>query len=905
MARPDRPLQGADHRQATTLLARGLPGLLAQGLARAEDLALPARPDLLGPADLEMEHVAGRREDHEAPQVAQPPGMLGQGPDHLHQHGRLPHPDHLGHQARHRGLGTGGVAGREHQVREVASTAHDVPLVARPGGDRQGLLEHRSRAVVVAALGRQPRVVVQHRRPDALVARQLRVTAGQLELLGRGRLVAFACATGPACLRPPPSSRGPTSGPPSRPTPAAPVGWPGPRRRSSHTPQMPMPSRILAIRRCPRPRPPPPRGRTTAGPRRPGPGWPRTTREPRRCAPRPAPLRVDRPRLALAQRPREGGADVVVLEGQLVADVDGPGSAQLGCELLHERGVVVACRRCTSSISPAAASAPRRSHGSSAGGGCAARRRDLPSSGPRRGRPAPRPHPGVGALARHGLDRIQVGGARESTQPAEEHLELGVEQVVAPGRRCRATTVAASGRSTSALVASRTESSRASSAAGESSLLRAAASSIASGRPSRRRQIVATASALRWSSSNPWRTGAARSQKSRTAADCRTSSCPPTPGPRAGRRRTRAPRRRGGDGARWPGSAARGPRASSAATASAPPELLEVVEHQQRARCASWSSTCSAVRSSVRLSRSAMVAHMPSAVVTAASGTKYTPSGWASASWLRDLDREPGLAGAAGPAQRDESDVGLRQHRRQPGPLVLTPDEGRPWLREAAGRPEAPDRREHLVVAAPLTWKRCSGVARSFNRCSPRSDTGPLREAASDQGRCRVGQHHLATVGDRGDPGGAVHVHADVPVLVRRRFAGVQAHPDPDPLPAGQALVPGHAGPPARRPPRRGPSGRRRRSCRPRCPSRDRPRPARRRAAPAAGWRAHRGSPAPAAAGAASSPRCRRRASSRCPTAGPPWAHPRPAVLRPPTVCVRLLAAFLQTSCGLLRILTP
>ena len=81
------------------------------------------------------------------------------------------------------------------------------------------------------------------------------------------------------------------------------------------------------------------------------------------------------------------------------------------------------------------------------------------------------------------------------------------------------------GRSRAPPVSSgRRRSSRASSAAGGRTLTRAAASSIASGSPSSRRQIAATAGAFSGVRAKSGRTACARSTNSRTAADAATSS---------------------------------------------------------------------------------------------------------------------------------------------------------------------------------------------------------------------------------------------------------------------------------------------------------------------------------------------------------------------------------------------
>ncbi|MBO0829967.1 MAG: hypothetical protein J2P24_19515, partial [Streptosporangiales bacterium] len=62
-----------------------------------------------------------------------------------------------------------------------------------------------------------------------------------------------------------------------------------------------------------------------------------------------------------------------------------------------------------------------------------------------------------------------------------------------------------------------------------------------------------------------------------------------------------------------------------------------------------------------------------------------------------------------------------------------------------------------------------------------------VRQRRGDQLVRGSGEHDLPAVRGRGDAGSAMHVHADVAVLVATRLTGVQAHPHPD----GEVLRPG------------------------------------------------------------------------------------------------------------------
>ena len=117
------------------------------------------------------------------------------------------------------------------------------------------------------------------------------------------------------------------------------------------------------------------------------------------------------------------------------------------------------------------------------------------------------------------LGRLQRAAAGEDGQAAEEDLLLRGEQVVTPGdgvahrllprRERRGRLRVSSGKRCSR---------RVSSACGESILTQAAASSIASGSPSRRWQISATAGALALVTAKSGLTACARSTKRRTAS---------------------------------------------------------------------------------------------------------------------------------------------------------------------------------------------------------------------------------------------------------------------------------------------------------------------------------------------------------------------------------------------------
>ena len=58
------------------------------------------------------------------------------------------------------------------------------------------------------------------------------------------------------------------------------------------------------------------------------------------------------------------------------------------------------------------------------------------------------------------------------------------------------------------------------------------------------------------------------------------------------------------------------------------------------------------------------------------------------------------------------------------------------------------------------------------------------RQPVPHQGRRRLRHQHLAPVGDRGHPGGPVHLQAHQARRGSRRLTAMDAHPHPHPLPA-------------------------------------------------------------------------------------------------------------------------
>ena len=212
-----------------------------------------------------------------------------------------------------------------------------------------------------------------------------------------------------------------------------------------------------------------------------------------------------------------------------------------------------------------------------------------------------------------------------------------------------------------------------------------------------------------------------------------------------------------------------------------------------------------------------------------------------------ELDREAGLAGAAGAEDGEDARVALEHDARRRRRARLPPEEAAwpAWAGSTApgvrsgGKAVAAE----LVAAAPAPSKSLSRWrAEVEERRSPSSRAAVARES-----------EHLAAVGERRDPRAAVDVDADVALAVT---VGV---PVCRPMrtrigPGSSALVRRRA----RRPRAPARSGRRRRTRRPACRPRRRRGPRTPRAGRAGAPRAPpRRRRARARAAAASSPRCR------------------------------------------------
>ena len=286
--------------------------------------------------------------------------------------------------------------------------------------------------------------------------------------------------------------------------------------------------------------------------------------------------------------------------------------------------------------------------------------------------------------------------------------------------------------------------------------MRAAASSIASGRPSSRRQISATAAALPSVRAKSGRTARARSTNSATAGEA-ASSASGSAGGVGGQRQRRhrvlplgpQPQHRpaGRQDRHAPGSgpAARRGRGRRSTTCSRLSRISSHAVVAERARPGPPAASPSRARSAPTARPTP--ASTSSGSVTAASGTNAVPRTEAVTQPLAHRHRQPGLADPARPGQRHQPHVRALD---QPGHLVdglLPPDQRRRAHRQRA-RPAraaaAPRPRPAARGGEPLAQQHRQVVAHQPAQLSRRAEvTVGHRALRPDPGQ-QLGQARLA-----------------------------------------------------------------------------------------------------------------------------------------------------------------
>ena len=153
-----------------------------------------------------------------------------------------------------------------------------------------------------------------------------------------------------------------------------------------------------------------------------------------------------------------------------------------------------------------------------------------------------------------------------------------------------------------------------------------------------------------------------------------------------------------------------------------------------------------------------------------------------------ELEREPGLAGAAGADQRQQAHVVAREQLAGLGELALAPDEGvrhRGEAREPVV--ERVQRRELVRQAVDLELVELLRAGQVLQHVL--AEVAEL-DARPEQRARGLRDEHLAAVAGRHHARRVVHVEADVAAVHPPRLAGVQAHAHADLVAVGP-VVPG------------------------------------------------------------------------------------------------------------------
>ena len=349
-----------------------------------------------------------------------------------------------------------------------------------------------------------------------------------------------------------------------------------------------------------------------------------------------------------------------------------------------------------------------------------------------------------------------------------------VQSIVARSVCCRA------GRSRGPVRKSRLRSRRAASAAGESSFTRAAASSIASGRPSSRAHTAATAAEFSAVSAKPGTMAPARSTKRATAGERASSSsdgrCAGSGTTSVATATSRSPYRRRAvwlvtSTLRRPAPARRVVTSGAAATTRSKLSSTSSVSDRRARESASPSARAPSEPAAARRAEAARdLGHDPRRVLEPRERDERHSPREVGAHVLGHADREPRLAGAAGPGQRDEPHLAAQQQLADRGSLGLAPDQRRARGRdgaEARRDPGATRRHERVDQAREVVRQlACRGVAfgralgeaavdEPLQRGRQRADVERGRRIAEDGGD-RLGRGGLL---ERPAPGGHLVEH--------------------------------------------------------------------------------------------------------------------------------------------------
>ena len=145
-----------------------------------------------------------------------------------------------------------------------------------------------------------------------------------------------------------------------------------------------------------------------------------------------------------------------------------------------------------------------------------------------------------------------------------------------------------------------------------------------------------------------------------------------------------------------------------------------------------------------------------------------------------DPQRQAGLANAARPGEGDEPGAG--EQLADLGDLARASDErGSRWRQvRPPWPPDGADRWELGRETVDDEVVKGLGLVEVLQPVAAEvADRHSLGEGVTDEGPCGLGDHDLAPVCGRGDPGRSVHVNPDVVATGEETLAGVHAHPNP------------------------------------------------------------------------------------------------------------------------------
>ena len=144
------------------------------------------------------------------------------------------------------------------------------------------------------------------------------------------------------------------------------------------------------------------------------------------------------------------------------------------------------------------------------------------------------------------------------------------------------------------------------------------------------------------------------------------------------------------------------------------------------------------------------------------------------------MQREARLPGAARPGEREKPCL-LEELGDPPHVVVATDERGTLEREVRRARFVGADRREIARESLDDDVVQVLRVVDVLQQVGAEvAELHAVRKRALHEGTCRVGDEDLAAVSQRGDPGGAMDVDADVVVTTQPALPGMESHPHAD-----------------------------------------------------------------------------------------------------------------------------